>query len=132
MLKSLPAHRAGIHSQCASDLARYPFHPFETADAGIATGIRNLFQLRANTGCDLVSIHRDIVELAPTRMNDHACDSAIAHQKIRAASDDKERMIFTSTKTNQFGKSLLRARLDPKLSRTAHAQGSVFRHGLVQ
>src|SRR4029079_8256461 len=65
-------------------------------------------------------------------MNDHACDSAIAHQKIRAASDDKERKIFSSTKTNQLGKGFLRARLGPKLSWTAHAQGSVFRHWLVQ
>src|SRR5207302_8732160 len=43
MLKSLPAHRPGIHSQCATDFTRNPFHPFKTANAGVASGIRNLF-----------------------------------------------------------------------------------------
>src|SRR5205807_9833177 len=84
------------------------------------------------TGPDLIPIHCDIVELTPTRMNDHSGDSAIAHQEIRATSNDKERKIFSSTKTNQLGKGFLRAWLDPKLSRPAHAQGSVFRHWLMQ
>src|SRR5439155_24440750 len=98
----------------------------------VAYRVSNLVEFRADTGRALVSVHHDIVELALTRMNDHACESAIAHQKIRAASDDKERKIFSSTKTNQLRKSLLRAWLDPKLSRPPHAQGSVFRHRLVQ
>src|SRR5438874_12269108 len=123
MLKSLSAHRAGIHSQCASGPARKPFHPFQTTNASVAPGVSNLLQFRANTGRDLVPIHRDIVELAPTWMNDHACDSAIAHQKIRAASDDKEWKTFSSTEPNQLGKSVLRPRLGPRLGRPSRAQG---------
>ena len=65
-------------------------------------------------------------------MNNHACDSAIAHQKIRSAADDEKRKILSSTKTNQFGKGFLRTRLDPKLGRPPDAQGGVFRHRLMQ
>src|SRR5206468_5671974 len=87
---------------------------------------------RANTGRNFVSLYRDAVKRTSTRMNDHACDSAIAHQKIRSAPDDKKRKIFSPTKTDEFGKRLFRARLDPKLGRPADAQGGVFRHWLMQ
>ena len=69
-------------------------------------GVGNFFQFRADTGRDFVSVHFDLVEIAAARMNNHAANSAIAHEQIRAAPDDKERQIFASAKTNQLGQML--------------------------
>src|SRR5437899_2211085 len=80
----------------------------------------------------LMSFYPYVVRLPPAGMNHHSGDSAIAHQKIRSAPDDKKRKIFSSTKTDELGERLFRARLDPNLGRPADAQGGVFRHRLMQ
>src|SRR4030095_4043264 len=79
VIEGLSAHRAGIHSQCAADLSRNSFHPFESAEICAARGIGNLFQLRADTRGDFAAVDIDLFEIAAGRVNDHSADSAIAH-----------------------------------------------------
>ena len=80
ILKSLAAHSPSIHAQGAADFARNAFHPLQSANTGVASGIRDLFQLCSDTSSDLVALHFDAVELAAARMNNHAANSAIANK----------------------------------------------------
>ena len=104
ILKSLSAHGASIHAQGAADFARDTFHPFQSANLGVASGICDLFQFCAHTRSDLVAVDFDAIELASARVNDEAANSAVANKQIRSATDDEQRKIFATAKTNQFSK----------------------------
>ena len=65
-------------------------------------------------------------------MNDHAANAAVAHEQIRAASNDEKRKIFQPAKANDFGEGTFVARLDPKLRRTADAQRGVLGERFVK
>ena len=106
VLESLRAHRAGIHAQAAADCARNSFHPFQTAESGRLRRIGDFLQFRADAGRDFVSGDFDLVEIAAARMNDHAANSAIAHEQIRTATNDEERKIFAPAKTDQLARKL--------------------------
>ena len=65
-------------------------------------------------------------------MNDHAANSAIAHQQIRSAPDHKQRQILAPAKSDQLRERRFGARLDPELRRPAHAQRRMFRKRFVE
>jgi hypothetical protein len=65
-------------------------------------------------------------------MNDHAANSAVAHEKIRSAPDDEQRQIFAPAKANQFREGRLGARLDPKLRRDRQRAASCVSQRFVK
>ena len=100
MIESLSAHRAGIHPQRAADRRRHTFHPFESAQIRRPRRVSDLFQLRANPRGNFVSVDVDLIEVATRRVNNQATNSAIAHQQVGAAADDKHWNIFAPAKLN--------------------------------
>ena len=82
MLECLRAHRAGVHAQTAADFARNSFHPFQTADASGLPRVSHVLQLRADAGRDFISVDTSTLSKSPpARMNDHATNSAVAHEQ---------------------------------------------------
>src|SRR6266404_965652 len=132
VLKSLRAHRAGVHPQPATDYSRDTFHPFESAEICRARCISNFPQLHPGACRDFAAVHLDFVEIAARRMNHHATDSTIADKKIRSAAHYEKRQVFVATKSNQLRKGVLALRLDPKLRRAAYAERRMFRKRLVK
>ena len=104
ILKSLPAHGASIHAQGTADFARDTFHPFQSANPGVASGICDLFQFCAHTCSDFVVVNFNAIEFASARMNNDAANSAVTDKQIRSATDDEQRQIFLTAKANQFCK----------------------------
>ena len=94
LIECLDAHGSGIHSQTATEVARYSFHPLKPCNIRRSRQCAELFEFHAHTRGDLCSIHFVPLEVAAREVCHHAGDAAIAHKKVRAATHDHERDVF--------------------------------------
>src|SRR6185369_6659182 len=132
VLESLGAHRAGVHAQSTAYSARNSFHPFESTEICRACSIGYLPQFYPCACGDFAAVDLDFFEIATMRMNDNPANAAVADKKIRSASDNEQRQMFITAKTNEFREGLFGARFDPKLRGAANAQRRMIRQGLVK
>src|SRR5205823_10784846 len=102
------------------------FHPLQAAQVRAARGVGDFLELHTYSRANLIAANVDLVEVAAGRVSHHATDSAIAHQKIGAATDHQEGNIFAAAVTDQLSEGLFVARFDPELRGSANAESSMF------
>ena len=80
LVECLNAHRAGIHAQTPTEVARNPFHPLKACDIGIASQRAELLEFDSHAGGDFHSNHFMALEFPARKMGDYARDASVSYQ----------------------------------------------------
>ena len=84
-------HRARVHAQRTAQVAGNAFHEFEAAEVMLACLRDNLLEPRARADSDPFALDFDAAEVGPSQMHAEPEDAALAHEKIAAAPDERDR-----------------------------------------
>src|SRR4030095_15788870 len=132
LAERLTAHRSGIHAQRSANFARNSFQPLKAADLRVTRRVSEFLLFYANTRDDLAVANFDLLEFTTREVNDDAANPSVAHEQIRAASNDHQRNPALTRKPDEPREAFLGFRLDPELRRSSDAHGCVLGHRLVQ
>ena len=91
LVEGFDSHGARIHAQASAHIARNPFHPLKTTDAGRGRRAAQRLEAHTDSGPDRRTLDGKIAEHAATESDDNAAQTTIPDDKIRSAADDHKR-----------------------------------------
>ena len=119
-------HRAGIHAHRAADAARNAFQEFQARQTVPLRFDGHRFQFRARAAMQPVICDVHAAEIRMRQGNDHAANTAIVDEQVRAAAQNHESDLVLHADNQDRGEFGLRRRLDVTIGRAADAQRGFF------
>ena len=119
-IRNAPPTLPGMPSRNSTPLKLFRFASTET-----------FFNFAPAPQCNLLADNFNFAEMRLRQANHHAAKSAVAHEQIRAATENEKRHFVFAAKFHDAGQIFFVRRLDINIRRPADAQRRVLRQRLV-